>query len=469
MTTYGPNVPLPAVAITWLGPAAADPDQAPLTVLDALLTGGDSARLNQSLVYRQQIAQSVFSDSDARQQPGLFYVGAIMADGKTVKQGEQALLAEIAKLRDAPVGAAELDKAKTILIAQDLRQREPVYGRGFAFGYAHYVEGAVSKVNDDLKEIQAVTPPPTCSARGQEIPARQPARDLINYVSKKQRPEHRRRAASQAADARSADVAAPPLPVIAAVDEPAERHDPPPPRAAGHPAPAGRVRAHPFQRPARDRGPRWRPAAGHRPADHQGRRRGRSGGPGGPRRLHRLAAGTGCRKPRGPNRWRADIEALGAHIDANASWDGSRIDLEAVTVKLPAAMAILADVVRRPTFAPEELERLRQRTLDSLEVELQEPGNLARYAAADAVFAGTPYGHVIGGTPASLKRLTRADIAAFHQAWYRPDAATLVLTGDITPQDGFALAEQAAFGDWKAPAQPLAAIPAAEPQAKLRA
>ncbi|MEI9891581.1 MAG: hypothetical protein WDN45_14785 [Caulobacteraceae bacterium] len=59
-----------------------------------------------------------------------------------MQQGEQALLAEVAKLRDTPVGAAELDKAKTILIAQDLRQREPVYGRGFSFGYAHYVEGA---------------------------------------------------------------------------------------------------------------------------------------------------------------------------------------------------------------------------------------------------------------------------------------------------------------------------------------
>ena len=136
VTTYGPNVPLPAVAITWLGPAAADPDYAPLTVLDSLLTGGDSARLNQSLVYSQHIAQTVFSSADARQQPGLFYVGAIMAGGKRPADGEKALLAEIARLRAAPVSAAELDKAKTVLVAGELRQREPVYGRGFAFGYA---------------------------------------------------------------------------------------------------------------------------------------------------------------------------------------------------------------------------------------------------------------------------------------------------------------------------------------------
>ncbi|MDB5460263.1 MAG: peptidase family, partial [Caulobacteraceae bacterium] len=162
-----------------------------------------------------------------------------------------------------------------------------------------------------------------------------------------------------------------------------------------------------------------------------------------------------------------DIEALGAHIDGNAGWDGSRVDVNALTGKLPAAMTILADVVRRPTFAQDELERLRLRTLDSLEVELQEPGNLARYAAADAVFAGTPYGHVLSGTPASLKAITREDVAAFHRTWYRPDNAVLVLTGDITPQDGFALAQRA-FGDWARPAAPLPAPPAAAPTAKPR-
>jgi zinc protease len=162
-----------------------------------------------------------------------------------------------------------------------------------------------------------------------------------------------------------------------------------------------------------------------------------------------------------------DIEALGAHIDGNAGWDASRVDLNAITAKLPAAMTILADVVRRPTFAPEELDRLRQRTLDTLEVNLQQPSTLARYAAADAVFAGTPYGHVLDGTPASLKAITQADVAAFHRTWYRPDNAVLVLTGDITPEAGFAVAERA-FGDWARPAAPLPTVPLAIPTAKPR-
>jgi zinc protease len=84
-----------------------------------------------------------------------------------------------------------------------------------------------------------------------------------------------------------------------------------------------------------------------------------------------------------------------------------------------------------------------------------------------AVFSGSPYGHVLDGTPASIRRFTRADITAFHQAWYRPDDAVLVLTGDLTPEQGFALAEKT-FGDWKAPAGVLGQIASAAPQAKPR-
>ncbi|HWU14598.1 MAG TPA: pitrilysin family protein, partial [Caulobacter sp.] len=102
VTTYGPNVPLPAVAMTWLAPAAADPDVPALAVLDAILSAGKSSRLYDSLVYDQKIAQQIFSSAPNNAQPGLFYVGAVMAGGKSVEQGEASLSAQIAKLRAAP-------------------------------------------------------------------------------------------------------------------------------------------------------------------------------------------------------------------------------------------------------------------------------------------------------------------------------------------------------------------------------
>jgi zinc protease len=157
VNTYGPNVPLPALAITWQAPAAADKDAAALTVLDAILSGGKSSRLYDSLVYEQKIAQSVFSTAPDNAQPGLFYVGAIMAGGKTAEQGEAALRAQVARVRDGPPTAAELAEAKTGLLADAVRKREEIDGRAFAIGYALETEGDAARANTDLAELQAVT------------------------------------------------------------------------------------------------------------------------------------------------------------------------------------------------------------------------------------------------------------------------------------------------------------------------
>jgi zinc protease len=467
VTTYGPNVPLPAVAITWLAPAASDPEDAALTVLDALLTGGDSARMNESIVYRQQLAQTVFSADDTRQQPGLFYVGAIMADGKTPNQGETALLAEIAKLRDAPVGPAELDKAKTGLIAQALRSRETVEGRGSAIGVAQWVEGDVSRVNDDIGRLQSVTAQDVQRVARKYLP--DDRRVTIRYVSDKQRPAGEAAAEGVASPGKPSAAVAAKAPTVAA---------PPPAVSAGGltqpPPPGPPVTPNLPVASERTLANGLRVIVAHSSClplvtAQLSIKSGAAADPAGKAGLADLTAsllteGAGTRSATDIAR---DIEALGAHIDGNAKWDGSRADINVVTSKLPAAMAILADVVRKPTFAPEELERLRQRTLDSLEVALQQPGTLARDAAADAVFAGTPYGHVLNGTPASLKKITPADVAGFHRAWYRPDNAVLVLTGDITPESGFALAQRA-FGDWARPAAPLAATAMAAPTSRPR-
>jgi zinc protease len=157
VNTYGPNVPLPALAITWQAPAAAAKDAAALTVLDAILSGGKSSRLYDSLVYEQKIAQSVFSSGNGNLQPGIFYVGAIMAGGKTAEQGEAALRAQVARLRDAPPTAAELAEAKTGLLADAVRKREEIDGRAFAIGYALLTEGDAARANTDLADLQAVT------------------------------------------------------------------------------------------------------------------------------------------------------------------------------------------------------------------------------------------------------------------------------------------------------------------------
>src|SRR5215212_3265559 len=149
-----------------------------------------------------------------------------------------------------------------------------------------------------------------------------------------------------------------------------------------------------------------------------------------------------------------EIESLGGSLESGARWDSSFASVGVMSSKIPQAMEILADVVRRPTFKSEEVERLRQQYLDNVTLALGDPGSIARFVAARVVFGDSPYGHPVGGTTESLTRITAADIVKMHSRFYRPDNAILVIGGDIDAKDGVALATKY-FGDWQKPTTPL--------------
>jgi len=149
------------------------------------------------------------------------------------------------------------------------------------------------------------------------------------------------------------------------------------------------------------------------------------------------------------------IESLGGALESGARWDSSFATVGVMSDKIAPAMEILADVVRRPTFKTEEVERLRQQYVDNLTLALGEPGSIARFVAARVVFGDSPYGHPISGTTESLTRISPADIAKLHSRFYRPDNAILVIGGDIAAKDAFALGTKY-FGDWQ---KPLTALP----------
>ena len=71
------------------------------------------------------------------------------------------------------------------------------------------------------------------------------------------------------------------------------------------------------------------------------------------------------------------IESLGASLDSGARWDSSYANVSVMSSKTPQAMEILADVVRHPTFKSEEVERLRQQSLDNVTLALGDPGSIA--------------------------------------------------------------------------------------------
>ena len=154
---YAPNVPLKGVAFTYLVPSEKNDDAAALTIADMLLSAGRSSRLYQSLVYQQQLAANVNANATLREDVGLFTLTAFVANGKKPEDVEASLNAEIKKLQDILVPAAELEKAKNQIVTSQLRERETSLGKSQALGRAAVLLGDPNRVNTELDRLQAVT------------------------------------------------------------------------------------------------------------------------------------------------------------------------------------------------------------------------------------------------------------------------------------------------------------------------
>jgi len=142
------------------------------------------------------------------------------------------------------------------------------------------------------------------------------------------------------------------------------------------------------------------------------------------------------------------IESLGGSIESGARWDSSGATVIVMSDKADAALEILSDVVLHATFKQEEIDRLKNQTLDGLRVALQEPGSLARFVTARVVFGSGEYGHAASGIPETVQAIQRDDILKLYKSYYTPSNAALILVGNVTVEQGRAYAEKY-FGAWK--------------------
>jgi predicted Zn-dependent peptidase len=161
----------------------------------------------------------------------------------------------------------------------------------------------------------------------------------------------------------------------------------------------------------------------------------------------------------------ADQQAfLGVRLGSSASLEQTTITLHTPTAVLDSAFALMADLVLHPSFPDAEFSRVRSETLTGLLQLRDRAPAIADRAFAAIVFGDAhPYGRPTGGTETSVEAITRADVAEFWRTWYRPNAATLILVGDITVDEAERRA-RALFGAWeRGPLPTLAAAPAPAP------
>ncbi len=154
---YSPKVPLPALAVTYLAPSIRSSDAAALQLADEILSGGDSSRLYQALVYEQQIAQAVSFSADLHEDVGLLTMRVVLASGKKPAEAEKALGDQLDKVLKDGVTQPELDKAKTRFLTGKLLERETNNGKASALGEAAVIHQNPDHVNTDLAELQVVT------------------------------------------------------------------------------------------------------------------------------------------------------------------------------------------------------------------------------------------------------------------------------------------------------------------------
>ncbi|MGI8543768.1 MAG: M16 family metallopeptidase [Aridibacter sp.] len=153
---FRPNVPLPALAMTYFAPPSTSLDIPALEIAEAILADGQSSRLYQELVYKQQLAQTATMFADIRIDKGLLAFYAIAAGGKKLEDIEKAILAEINKLQENAPTEKEVEKAKNKLITEILQERETVNGKAFAIGEAIIYKNNAKAVNEDVAKLQSV-------------------------------------------------------------------------------------------------------------------------------------------------------------------------------------------------------------------------------------------------------------------------------------------------------------------------
>jgi zinc protease len=153
-----------------------------------------------------------------------------------------------------------------------------------------------------------------------------------------------------------------------------------------------------------------------------------------------------------------EVFALGATLSGAAGQDSTSLQMRGLSETLPRMLALLADVVRNPTFPQAELDLITANTAQQLQAQLASPQYVANKTFRQALFGEHPYAR-IGVTPESLPAIDRASLVEFHKTYFRPNHAFLVVVGDAAPEAVFAAAEQA-FGSW-----PRGAVPAATPSA----
>ena len=443
----------------WSGPGLQDPDRWPLEVGMSVLGGLSSSRLDNALVRTNPIAVSVSANAETNEQMSILQATMDVKPGVPRAQAEAAFDKVIADYLAQGPNADEVRRAATRLVVQQIDQLEQVggfSGKGAQLAEGLLYQGDPAIYRKDLAAIAALTPERVHAAMKRWL-----SRPVLAIaVTPGERTEKGEQLGGWADGAPDPAAAAPKPPAAAPVAyTPGQR------REAPGVKPIKDLELPPIEHATLSNGIKVsfvrRAAvpkvlvnldfdAGYA-ADTAATQGTQS------LMLALLDEGTDAA---GGSRTSIGIaeeqERLGASIAADGTLDFSAVRLSALTTNLAPSLALMADVVRHPAFAPAEVARVKAQRLAEIAENAASPVGMVR-AVIGPIAYGTahPYGipQTGLGTVATVAKLDPGQLRAAHDKWFRPDLATISVVGDTTLAQLVPLLESA-FGSWKAPAAP---------------
>ncbi len=418
------RVPQARLYRVWNVPQTASPEEALLDLAAQVLGAGKTSRLYKRLVYKDQTATSATANDYNSEIAGQFYIILTAKPGTDLKKVEAAADEELQNfLKNGPT-EAELQLAKTQIFGQYVRTMERIGGfNGKSDILARYqtFTGNPDGYKEYLKRIQAATP----------ATVKKTANDWLSdgdYILEVQ-----------------------PYPTNLKTTAPIDRSKEPAPGSAMS------LNLPPMQKAALSNGLKIVLAERHTapvvnfsllvesgyaadPADARGTCSFAQ---------RMLEEGTPTRDSL---KIGEELESLSADFSAGADLDYASVNLNALKINMDKALGIYADLILHPAFPQKEFARLQKDRLAAIQREKVTPNSMAMRVVPTLLYGkGHPYtAAFIGtGTESSVSKMTREDLAKFHDAWYKPNNATLLIVGDTTLAEITPKLEKL-FSSWKA-------------------
>ena len=454
--TVTDTVKLPQLQIAWLTPAAYSPGSYDIAAAMFALGGAKASRLDQALVYKTQVAQSVSCGVDALKLTGIANCTVTAKPGVKLEDLEATVWSEIAKLQKDGPTAEEVEASKTTDLSQKIEGLQRLGGFGGIADtldeYNQYT-GDPGYLPKDIAAIEAVTP-----AKAQAAAVKYFTKDsaVVVYCVPGEKVLHD---VPRSPDNTDADVKItnPYTPEFEKAQE--WRKTPPkagPPVTVHLPVPQTFTLANGLKvfvvedrsLPILAASLVARAGSENNPQDKAG--------------LASLTAQTmGEATTSRDLKQLADAqERIGTRVSVNTSMDGAFAGMMVLTNHEHAGLDLFADVIQHPAFKAEDLDRLRKQRLVGIAQEGDSVSAMVFRVGPKLLYGDQPYGNSQTGTTESVTALTRDDVSNFYANHYGPADSALVLVGDVDQVEAKKLAEQY-FGNWTGKASSAITLPPA--------